>query len=740
MNHTFHYGDPVDGILAVRIERVDRPVNVLSRSALLELAALVNHVRSLPGLAGVLFSSGKSGNFIAGADVTELKDLRTPEAALEISGLGQRIFADLERLQVPTVALISGACLGGGLEFALACRYRIAADDRKTLLGLPEVKLGLVPGWGGTVRLPRLIGLPQALPMILAGGSLNGRQARNKGLVHDVVPPEALPAVGEQIVRTLAGARDRRAAEEALFRPKKQPRWRKTIERSGIVARYALKQAEAQTRDKTHGHYPAPLKAIELFRAGLGADEAEQYRLESAAVSELAAHPVTTECMRLFFVQEEAKKTPPGLSVAPQSDRLRQVAVVGAGAMGSGIALLAARQGLFVRMKDVGPEALAKGMSNCRRLVQQDVDRKRITPIEARFALDHLSPTTDDRGLLHADLVVEAVLEDLELKRKVFRELAEATGPETVLATNTSSLLVGDIARDMPHPERFVGLHFFNPPHQMPLVEVIRTPETSDAAVATALAFCSRIGKTRVLVGDCAGFLVNRLLLPYMNEAGFLLGEVDDPLEIDRAAVEFGMPMGPLELTDLVGIGVAAHVAENMHRAYGDRMEAAPLWRELRTLAADRTKPVRLVHERRGRKTFDPRILATVRKLTAANRGPRSARLSREEITHRLILPIVNEAARCLEERIALRPEDLDLAMVFGTGFAPFRGGPLRYAEHEGLDQLVAVLDRFAQHQPRLAPSPALRRFAELGQGFFVPIAEPDVTGRTRCANGTVGE
>ncbi len=720
MENTWHTEGPRDGILVVTINQADRPVNVLSQSALEELSPLIDRIKNEAEIEGVLFISGKPGCFIAGADVTEFKDLQGADAARQISQFGQKIFQKLENLKKPTVALISGSCLGGGLEFAMACRYRIADDHSKTQLALPEVQLGLIPGWGGTVRLPRLAGMIDALPLILTGKRLNGFQARSKGIVHDVVPTEALSSVGEKILSALISTKSRTSAEAKLFRRRKPPlskRIQNSIKSLGLVKKYALRKATQQTLAQTHGHYPAPLAAIDVLRNGLGASEKQAFAFESETVAKLGEDPVTQECMRLFFMQEDAKKPPASLTAEVKSDSIKQTAVLGAGAMGAGIALLLAKKGVWTRLKDIKPEFVGKGMATIRKQVKSSVRRRRMTKVEAQNALDHVSPTIDYRGLKNADIVIEAVLEDLDIKRQVFQELADATGPETVLATNTSSLLVSEIAKDVPHPERVVGLHFFNPPHKMPLVEVIKTDKTSSQALATAIALVQRIGKTKVVVRDCAGFLVNRLLSPYMNEAGFLLTEVDDPMEIEKAAIDFGMPMGPLELTDLVGIDVAAHVAENMRAAYGDRMESAPIWKQLKELRQKNLLSSTSLLTGKGK---DKRLNESVADAIGGKRQP----MSREQIIERLIYPIINEAARCIEENIVEKPEDIDLAMVFGTGFAPFRGGPLRYADSIGLDRIVQRLEQFAAEHSRLAPSEALRRIAATGNGFSSQLQE----------------
>ena len=569
-----------DGILKVRIDRRDKSANALSKAMLEELERLIAEIRRNAAVRGVMFVSGKSGSFIVGADVTEMKTMSGGAEAAELSKLGQRVFELLETLHVPTVALISGACLGGGLEFAMSCRYRIADDHVKTLLGLPEVKLGLIPGWGGTVRLPKLVGLVEALPMILTGRMLSGRQARSKGLLHDMVPIEALPFVGEDLLRVVI----KQGTASGLFKRPKRPLIARLTEAFPPLRNFAFRKAEGAVRHETKGNYPAPLAAIEALRTGFRQPTSIGFAAESAAIGRLADAPVTRECLRLFFLQEDAKK--PAAIIEGAARPLTDAAVLGAGAMGAGIALLMAQKGIWTRLKDIKTEFLANGMATARKLIQSDVKRKKITPLQASDTLDQLRPTADYSGFKQTDHVIEAIVESLPVKQQVFRALADATSSNTVLATNTSSLLVRDIAEGIPHPERIVGLHFFNPPHQMPLVEIIRTEQSSPAAIATAFALTQRLGKTAVIVKDCPGFLVNRLLAPYMNEAGWLLLEVSDPLEIDRAAVAFGLPMGPLALTDLVGLDVAQHVATNMHAAYGERMLPAPLWAALKELAA----------------------------------------------------------------------------------------------------------------------------------------------------------
>ncbi len=416
----WHAGEPQDGILWVEINWRERPVNALLRDTLNELSELIGRIRSDSAITGVVFKSGKSGNFIAGADVTEFQKIRSPDEARQFVLQGQHIFDDLASLKVPTVALISGACLGGGLEFALACRWRIADYSRKTQIGLPEVMLGIVPGWGGTLRLPKTVGFAEAVPLLLTGRALNGRQAARKGLVHDAVPTEGL----DHVARTLLATGGRH------LRPRKVGLVGGLIDRLGPLKKLVLWQATKQVHKTTHGHYPAPFEIIEVLREGISQSPEEHLSRVRDANVRLGQLPVTRELVRLFFLSEGAKKVPESLGASVDADTIEHAAVIGAGAMGAGIALLAARRGVWTRLKDINADFVARGMKNVRKLISTDVKRRRITALEGTQALDHLSPTTDYRGLKQADVIVEAVVEELDIKHQVFTELANATGPQ----------------------------------------------------------------------------------------------------------------------------------------------------------------------------------------------------------------------------------------------------------------------------------------------------------------------
>lgn len=698
-----------DGYLWVEIDHPHRAVNTLSRSMLEGLNSLIDQIESSKP-KGVLFVSAKKGNFIAGADIEEMTTLRGPEEARQLSEFGQRVFARLESLKVPTVALISGSCLGGGLEFSLCCTHRVADDSRKTLLGLPEVQLGLVPGWGGTVRLPRRVGLLRALKMITTGSPINGRQAYSAGLVDAVVPPEALQPVGLQLLSKPA-------------KPRKRSIWQRLFVENNPGRALVFQQARKQVLKRTHGKYPAPMKALEVLQEGLGSKSAG-FAAESAAIAELSTDAVTRESIRLFFLKENAKRWAEQVAPGASEATIHQLGLLGAGTMGAGMAVLFADRGIEVRLRDLSLQQLASGMKSARTLLDGQVKRKRSTRHEADAAYRRISPTVQLSGLKNAQIVIEAVVEKMEVKKHVLRELLEVIGPETVLATNTSSLTVSEMSEALDDPGRLVGVHFFNPPAKMPLVEIVRTLQTSDHALQTAVALVRQIGKTPIIVNDCPGFLVNRLLVPYLNEAGYLLTEGVPPEKLEEAAIEFGFPMGPLELTDLIGATVATKVGQQMYHAYGERMKPAPAWNAYSQWANVQPlgKPTTFyIKSRSLRQKFNPALHKLFERVHSEHPDVRSQDLSHEEIAQRLVFPLIDEAARCLEEKIVEKPDAIDLAMVFGTGFAPFRGGPLRYANSIGVANVVAALERWnrdrpwGRDRPRTAPSDALRSYATSG-------------------------
>ena len=667
------------------------------------LAELESRIATGHPIALVLWSA-KRGNFIAGADVNEIAQIEDAEDGRAKSAEGQRIFRRLERLGIPKVAAIHGTCLGGGTELALACDVRVASDSPSTMLGLPEVRLGLIPGFGGSVRLPRLIGIQRALSMILTGRSVSARTAHRYGLVDQVLPSEDFRAAVETTVMdTVLGRMERT--------PRRLPLRDRLLEETGTGRRVLFANARKRVLNASRGMYPAPLAAIDVIRESIGLPLAEAFEIESRALGRVATTGVGRNLVRLFRLGQAARK-----ALSPEVvDRAREidkVAVLGAGVMGGGIAELVAAQDIAVILKDIDREALDAGLRHAGELLRKAGQRGIIAPAEVglKFALIH--GTLEYERFEDVDLVIEAVTEQLPLKREVLRQAEEVLSPRAVFATNTSALSVTKLSEAAARPENVVGVHFFNPVHRMPLVEIIRTETSSEAALATAFKLADRLGKTVVLVADRPGFLVNRLLAPYLNEAGFLLEDGADVAAIDGALTEFGFPMGPCRLLDEVGFDIAGHVAKEMRRAFGDRLKPSSTLDTLKDLGRLGKKNGRGFYTYSGR---EERVDREVARAFESGGGT----VAEEEIIERCLLLSVNEAMYALSEKVVARAGDVDLAMVLGTGFPPHRGGPLAWAETLGAgrvrDRLRALSDR---HGERFAPAPALKRLADEGGSF----------------------
>lgn len=702
----FHLDVGSDGLATLVFDAPDKKVNVFTRQAFAELERLIEELAARDDVGALVLLSGKEGNFIAGADVEEIAGVTDPAEAEAGSRLGHRLFSAWEALPFPTVAAIRGTCLGGGLELSLASTWRVASDGKGTRLGLPEVRLGILPGWGGSTRLPRLIGIAQALDLILTGKTVDGRKALRLGLT-DALLPEArfLDAVRAFALERRNG---RRKGQKGLG-------WKEILlERNPLGRKVLFDQARKTTLRKTRGHYPAPLRAVEVVRVGIEDGRQAGFEAEARAVGELATSRIAKNLIHVFHLSEAARRSRGMAGGTPRE--VRAAAVLGAGVMGGGIAqLIAAEADLPVRMKDVRDEALASGMAHAGQLFAKQVERRRLSAAESRRKMALLSPTLDWSGFGAADLVIEAVVEKMEVKQEVFAELARHTPEGAVLASNTSSLSVGGIGARTPHPERVVGMHFFNPADKMPLVEVI-VPEGADpAAVNTVFDFARKLGKTPVVVQDAPGFLVNRLLMFYSLEALWLLDEGFRVEDLDRAMTEWGMPVGPMELTDDVGIDVAGKVAHILHEAFPDRLPL-PSWLdklpEEGRLGKKSGKGI-YRYEKGERKGPDPAVYGHL------GVTPRVVNADPGIVADRMVLPMVNEAARCLEEKVVAGAAELDLAMIFGTGFPPFRGGLCRFADQQGLPSIVTTLERLAGTVgARYTPSDALRKTAEAG-GFY---------------------
>ncbi len=697
------------GIAHLVMDDPARKLNVLDEGALGSLEQALTQLEAHAELSGIILHSGKPGSFIAGADVDAIGAITDSGRVRALVRRGHAAFSRLAALRVPTVAAIEGVCLGGGLEMALACDSRVAAEE-ETQIGMPEVLLGIIPGFGGTARLPRLVGLSAALDLILTGRTLDAKRAEKLGLIAKAAPAAWLLEAAEkrlgEIARRPAGRR------RDAFRPRSVTQ--RLLDANYFGRAIVLQQARAGMLRRTGGHYPAPLAAIETIERGLDLPVQRALVYEENAIVPLVVGAVCKNLVRVFLLSEDARRRSPVADESLQPAPVARLALAGAGVMGGGIAELASRFGLEVRLRDVRPEALQKGLQTVRAVLDERGRSRRTPGREKDGQMARILPALELTGVRHADVAIEAVVEDLDVKRRVFAELEVRLPGAAILATNTSSLSVDALADGLQHPARFVGLHFFNPVHRMPLVEVVRGAKTSDATLVTAVALARRLGKTPVVVRDSPGFVVNRILMPYLREAMHLLEEGHDLQAVDRAMRRFGMPMGPFEVLDEVGLDVAKKVAGVLSAAFPARMQSAPLLDRLVSAGRLGRKCGLGFYRHAGRtRTADPALRALLA-LPALRTGTTPGQL-----TERMVLAMVNEGARCVEDGIIADAGQVDLAMIFGAGFPPFRGGVLRHADALGLPHVVSRLRALrAEKGGRFEPCALLVTLAESGGAF----------------------
>jgi 3-hydroxyacyl-CoA dehydrogenase/enoyl-CoA hydratase/3-hydroxybutyryl-CoA epimerase len=689
-----------DDICVLTFDRPGSSANIFDRATLVDLREHLLAIASQSRLNGLILTSAKPSIFIAGADLKSMSEASS-DGIRELIELGQSVMNCLADLSIPTVAAIHGAAVGGGYEVSLACDYRIASTDRATKIGLPEIQLGLLPGWGGCTRLPRLIGLPKALDIILAGKTVAAKRALNYGMVDAIVPPEYLIEQASKILRR--GKRAQRSFRLANNAP---------------VASILRKRLTSRLLRKTRGHYPAVLKALDVVTHGISKTVSESLALEREGIVELTKTDTCRNLIQLFFLQERAKKLSAGSAGVPPADsKITRTAVIGAGVMGAGIAQWLTAKNLKVILRDINTEQVARGLAAISKLYHDGAKRRIFTPLEARQGMDRVFPAPEPVPLKPVELVIEAAVERLDLKKKIFLDLDTRTDKQTILATNTSALPISELAAATRHPERVVGLHFFNPVHRMRLVEVVAARQTSPEVLQRAVKFVQQIGKLPVLVKDSPGFVVNRILMPYLIEAGNLF-EAGVPIrDLDEAMLDFGMPMGPMRLLDEVGIDVALHVAETVVAHFPDRTVIPEILQHMvksRQLGRKAGRGFYIHH--RGKEPRPNRSLAIAH---PASRIP-STPTDSKTLQDRMVLLMVNEAARCVEEGVVSGPEDVDFAMVMGTGFAPFHGGPLRYVQTIGTKPAVERMETLVRAgATHFEPCQLLRNLAASGRGFY---------------------
>ncbi|WP_266167949.1 3-hydroxyacyl-CoA dehydrogenase NAD-binding domain-containing protein [Dyella subtropica] len=654
------------GIVTLSLDRANSSVNALSREVLDELGQIVERL-AIEKPAGVLIHSAKPGGLAVGADIKEFVEYAKQGTVLENIENGQRVFESLARLPCPTVAAVHGACMGGGTELILACRQRIAADDDKTKIGLPEVMLGIHPGWGGTARLPRLIGAPEALPVMLTGKALSAKRALGLGVVDRLAPPDELLAEARALLRR---------PHARPFAQRARAWATNTWLARQILAPMVIKQTAAKVRKE---HYPAPFALINVWQRG-GSSIQQRLKLEARSVAKLAETSTAHNLIRIFLLQERLKGQGSGAEHG-----IEHVHVVGAGVMGGDIAAWAAFKGFQVTLQDREMKFIQPALDRARQLYE----KKLKTPEKAEAVMRRLRADVEGKGVASADLAIEAIFENAEAKRSLYASIEPQFQADELLATNTSSIPLDELRQGLKAPQRFLGLHFFNPVAQMPLVEVVRHDGLDPAAEKRALAFCKALGKLPVAVKGTPGFLVNRILMPYLLEAMRLYSEgVPGPV-LDKEAKKFGMPMGPIELADTVGLDVCASVGKELAPFLG--LELPPGLDD------------KLTAGKRGKKDGQGLYVWQEGKPQKPEVDPDY--VVPADLQDRMILPMVNEAVACLADGVVDDADLLDAGVIFGTGFAPFRGGPIQYLRSEGAGVIKGKLERLAQrYGERFAP------------------------------------
>ena len=700
-----------DGLYEMRFDLKDSGVNKFNQATIKELGEAVTALQRQDGVKGLLLSSAKK-SFFVGADVTEFGALfQSPEAdivdaLLEIDVL----FSSIEDLPYPTVVAINGEALGGGLEVCLACDYRVMADNAK--IGLPEVKLGILPGWGGTVRLPRIIGVDNAIEWIAGGSNKRAAAALKDGAVDAVVSLDHLQEAAMQLLQDcVAGKFDylERRVE------KREPLSLSTVERT-----MAFESARGVVGGKAGPHYPSPMTIISVIEKHAGLERDSAFKVEAKAFAKLTKSPVTASLIGIFMKGQFLKKQSKQLSESAKE--VKKAAVLGAGIMGGGIAYQSAFSGVPIVMKDINQEALDVGLGESDKLFFNQVKRGRLDQAGAAAGMHRILPSLSYGDFGDVNLVVEAVVENPKIKQSVLGEVEGLIPEDAILTSNTSTISIDLLATNLKRPQNFCGMHFFNPVHLMPLVEVIRGDKTDDVAVATTVAYARTLGKTPIVVNDCPGFFVNRVLFPYFGGFSLLLTQGADFTRVDKLMERWGWPMGPAYLLDVVGLDTGHHGGEVMAQGFPDRMKydyetaGGLLFKAERFGQKNGFGFYRYEPDRRGKpkKLPDPDTAGIIAPSVTEQRE-----FTDEQIVERMMIPMCIETIRCLEEGIVSGPADADMGLVYGIGFPPFRGGVLHYIDTIGMDNFCKMCDQYAELGPLYHPTEGMKKMAADGKSFF---------------------
>lgn len=701
-----------DGVYRIVLDVSGRAMNIFNHAVMTELDLIITDLEGRTDIRLVIFKSGKESGFLAGADVGAIQGIASAEEAERLLLHGQRLFSRIERLSVPTLAMLHGPCLGGGLELALACDYRIARDNSSTKIGLPEINLGLIPGWGGTQRLPKRVGIHQSLTMILSGKHLSASEAYKVGLIDQAIRPDDWRDEVAKVIQQLASGR-------SLSRTfPNRNRMMQVIQRFSIVRNFLLAVTKRRLSRKSR-HYPAINAALEAI-ADSFSDAVDGFTTERRKFSRLIFTPTCRHLMGVFVAREQARDAKTWTAEAVDvihRDPIRKIGVIGAGAMGAGIAFQAATRGFEVGVKEINAESVNNGVRRIDDLASKYAHHKRWDRRQRDQLCQRIQITADLKSIADADCVVEAVVERMDVKKSVLGEVERSVGISTILATNTSALSVSEMSESLDRPSRFAGLHFFNPVHRMELVEVVRGKATSDSTIASLVTLVRALGKTPIVTTDSPGFLVNRILFPYLGEAVLMVRQGYDVATIDREIRHFGMPMGPLELLDRVGLDVALHVAESLRTTLCDVDDVI----ELLSPLVDRNQcglKSGFGFYDYSRRRKQPRMISElVDYLVPISESPGFLVDDLSDIQRRLLYPMLSEAIRCDDESNVDHAWAIDLAMVLGTGFAPHRGGPLTMVDEIGAKAIRLNLEQLrSQFGPRFEAPQGLLDHCRTGE------------------------
>jgi len=715
------------GIGWLTLDVIGETQNTLKAEFAEEFDAIFEQIEKSDQIKAIVMISGKENGFIAGADISMLQNLKTEESVVELAKTGHQIFNKMESLNLPVVAAINGACLGGGLELALACSYRVSTDDPSSKFGLPEVQLGLLPGGGGTQRLPRLVGIATSLDLMLTGKQLNAKRAKRIGLIDEVVASANLRKAAEKAALKLVG-KSKRKTSQLTFEVKTSSflsiaeLQKLGLETTTFGRKIIFDKALETVNKKTRGNYPAPEKIINCVAAGMEDGFEAGLNVEAKSFAELVMSAEAKQLMNIFFATTELKKYS-GVEGAPELLNISRVGILGGGLMGAGIAFVTADKAKKkVRIKDQNEQGVNHALKYCWEIYRNKIKRKHININDASKRFARITGTTDYQGFKRCELVIEAVFESLELKQQMVNDIESLDNEKQkiIFGSNTSSIPISKIAEGAKYPENIIGLHYFSPVEKMPLLEIVVTDKTSDEVIATCVEFGKQQGKTVIVVKDGAGFYTSRILAPFINEAGHILAEGVAVDKIDHALKNAGFPVGPITLLDEVGIDVGTKIAPILAEAFGDRMLPPQLFEKLQEDDRKGKKNKRGFYNYKSKRSFGKgkkEVDTSVYKLLGVTP---SNLMAEEDISQRCLLQMVNESVMCLQEGILTSARDGDIGAIFGLGFPPFLGGPFRYVDSQGVDKIVSQLTSLQEkYGERFKPAKLLIDMAKNGETFY---------------------